>query len=114
MKRPFILYHWSPASRRKSIMRNGLIPGKKPVQSSQAFPYLCWSDSPSLAWALSGVYDNTGQEWDLWMTWSNRLGKLEKRRDLGFPTEYRNFQRVPKKDMWLVGSRMAKKSKGRK
>lgn len=114
--KPFILYHWSPSCRRKSIKRHGLKVGSQHAIHSKGWraTYLCFSDSPSYAWALSGNTSRAPEEWDLWMTWSNRLSDLSYRFDhVGqMPAEYRTKVNVGKKDLWLVGSRMhAPKSK---
>lgn len=105
-KRPFILYHWTPVSRRKQILKQGLRVGRKPVVHSQAFQYLCFSNSPSMAWALSAVHYPTG-EWDLWMCWSDCVdGSIAKREDLNpLTTEFRFYQDIPKSKIWLVGTR---------
>src|SRR4051812_34876131 len=68
-----LLYHWSPTQRRSSIRRRGLVPGSPSTDRLWYPPYVCFADSPSLAWALSGSTQR-GQEhlfWDLWMMWSN-------------------------------------------
>lgn len=110
-KRPFLLYHWSPVERRNSILKKGLRISQKPEAScleDWCAPYICFSDSPSLAWALSARFLNKASEWDLWMCWSNAgpLGKpIGRRDDLTFPTEYRVFENIPKKKLWLVGTR---------
>lgn len=101
MNLPFLLFHWSPASRRKSIIRNGLCPGKISRCGQWHPPYLCFSKSPSQAWALSGARDTCPGEWDLWMVWSNVLptGYMGEK-------EFRSYERIPKRDVWFVGSRI--------
>jgi hypothetical protein len=49
--RPFIVYHWAPISRRKSIQRRGLVVGSRCVVRTPGWKptYLCFSDSPSYA-----------------------------------------------------------------
>ena len=66
MSRPFILFHWSPVSRRKSIIRHGLCPGKPSRDKQWRPPYVCFSRSPSLAWALSAGFSERRGKWDLW------------------------------------------------
>lgn len=108
-KKPFLLYHWSPVERRGQILKHGLRINSRPVQHSQEFPHICFSDSPSLAWALSAHCMNTGGEWDLWMMWSNILDNpIGRREDLGFPTEYRVYENIPKKHIWHVGTKVCK------
>jgi len=45
--------------------------------------------------------------WDLWMVWSNKLEGYETLALGGDhkPTEYRVYHRIPKRDIWYVGSR---------
>ena len=111
-KKPFILYHWSPRSRRKSIQRNGLIVGSRHAIHSKGWKatYLCFSDSPSFGWAYSADTSHKREEWDLWMVWSTNLKSLFYRFDHHgqMPAEYRTKHNVAKKHMWLVASRMNK------
>ena len=108
-KKPFPLYHWAPSSRRRSIQRHGLVIGKRHVTHSGGWraSYLCFSDSPSYAWALSGDTVRHVQEWDLWMVWSADVPSLGYRDDhiAQVPAEYRTKHAVARKDLWLVGSR---------
>lgn len=110
-RKPFLLYHWSPSERREKIKRRGLRLACSPVTHSQRYQYLCWSDSPSLAWALSGTHSEVEGEWDLWMAWSDWIGRIKRRTDLGHPTEWRSFENVPKSKIWLVGTRRHKPRK---
>jgi hypothetical protein len=104
-KRLFPLYHRSPSDRREKIARRGLRLACSPVTHSQKFQYLCWSDSPSLAWALSATHSEVEGDWDLYMTWSTHIGRIERRTDLGHPTEWRSFENVPKAKIRFVGTR---------
>lgn len=109
-QKPFLLFHWAPVERRASISRRGLLINSKPVQHSQEFPHTCFSDSPSLAWALSARCMNVGGEFDLWMCWSNS-GRdylpIGRRDDLGkYPTEYRVYEDILPGELWRVGSRV--------
>lgn len=63
------MYHWSPAERYESIVREGLVPGKGATVSSRGEPHLCFGTNPAMAWSLSGAMDWVSQidEWDLWM-----------------------------------------------
>lgn len=99
----FPIYHWSPHGRYKQIVRSGIVPGSLSVDRSWRPPHTCWSDSPSLAWALSGQGRSDHQIWDLWMTWSNiptSLKQISPR-----PSEFRVFERIFKRDIWHVGTR---------
>lgn len=104
------LYHWSPTARRGQINRRGLVPGSRSVDGAWKPPFVCFADSPSLAWALSGA--NHGHHgpaiWDLWMTWLSIPSGVE-----GLPfdhdpsqiKEYRVYERIYKRDLWMVGTR---------
>jgi len=115
MKKPFILYHWSPSSRRKQIERQGLRVGKPHVTHSKGWRanYLCFAASPSLAWGLSALVTKCAGNWDLWMTWSDSLVKPVRRiRWEGLDVkEYRTYAGVPKRLIWYVGTRFRKPRK---
>lgn len=106
--KPFLLYHWAPASRRKSIKRNGLLIGRKHVKHSPGWraTYLCFSDSPSYAWALSGE-QLPPNNWDLWMVWSINVPDLCYRFDHvnQLPAEYRTNHSIAPRHLWRVASR---------
>lgn len=109
--KPFPLYHWAPTKRRASIKRSGLKIGRKHVAHSPGWraTYLCFSDSPAYAWALSGeLLPPAG--WDLWMVWSINVPDLCYRSDHinQLPAEYRTTHCVPAKHLWRVGSRTLK------
>lgn len=104
------LYHWAPASRRKQIIRYGLRPGMRPTTSSEmGAPCVCFADSPSWAWSLSGGMRWTPDgEWDLWQTSLDRLTDPLVLATPDRPSglyEVRTEHRVYKRDLWLVGSR---------
>lgn len=105
-----ILYHWSPASRRKMIKHYGLRPGSRAVTSSTAFPVICLADSPSWAWALSGEQRSAPLgEWDLWQTRLDVIKEpivLADDQRLSGIHEVRTEERIWKRDLWYVGSRM--------
>lgn len=110
--KPFILYHWSPRNRRDGIKRRGLKIGSRHAVHSPGWKatYLCFSDSPSWAWAHSGQTSHEPGEWDLWMVWSHDLPARAKRSDSqpGMPTEYRCFGDVAKGKMWYLATRAHK------
>ena len=112
MTRPFLLYHWSPRSRRASILRGGLRMKQRSPDRSWRPPYLCWSKFPNMAWSLSATHGPKMQVWDLWCAWSDRVGKLKRcnfypdRRKSWFNDEYRSYENVPAKRTWLVGTRL--------
>jgi hypothetical protein len=105
------LYHWAPTSRRKQILRYGLRPGMRPTTSTgYVAPCVCFADSPSWAWTLSGGMRWTpAGPWDLWQTSLDRLTDplvlATDQRPSGL-YEVRTEHRVYKRDLWLVGSRM--------
>ena len=104
---PFPLYHWSPTPRRTSIRRRGMVPSSRSVDGLWKPPYICFADSPALAWALSGRIHPEIPEWDLWMTWSSVPNGYEVLPfDDGQPKEYRVYHRIYKRNLWYVGTRM--------
>lgn len=102
------LYHWSPSDRRKQIIRYGLRPSMRATQMSVRAPVICFADTPSWAWALSGALRPDIPHWDLWQT---SLDRLESPTVLGSPDrstgiwEVRTTHRVYKRHLWLVGHR---------
>jgi hypothetical protein len=103
------LFHWSPAVRRKQIIRHGLRPRQRPVTSSHDFrqPVVCFAESPSWAWALSGDFHPEVSLWDLWQTSLRSLTDpiLMPSYDSHRWHEVRTEHRVFKRDLWLVGQR---------
>lgn len=106
------LFHWAPTARRKQILRHGLRPSQRPTLTSEfRAPYVCFADSPSWAWGLSGdmKWAPSGA-WDLWQTELSALGDgvvlvPSSTRDSGIH-EVRTPNRVRKGMIWYVGSRM--------
>jgi hypothetical protein len=117
------LFHWSPTRHRKSIIRHGLRPGRKPTTSTVSqddtinadwtSPVVCFADTPWWAWDLSGAMSWTESgEWDLWQTWSTHLVDPivmpdypgEHQRPSGI-YEVRTTTPVRKRHLWLVGTR---------
>lgn len=102
----FALYHWSPAERRKQIVKYGLRPGSVSSDRLWRPPYVCFADSPYRAWLLIGRYRPEIRDWDLWHTSSGDLDGYEViPSDDGEPREYRVYHRVFKRHLWMVGSR---------
>lgn len=113
MKHPFLLYHWAPRSRRKSILKRGLLVGQRGPQKRSYWrpPYLCFSAFPNFAWGLSATHGPRGKWWDLWCVWSDRVEKVAHARREGWaphPKEYRVTHSVPPRRCWLVGTRQFK------
>lgn len=108
------LYPWSPRIRRGQINRYGLRPMMAPTISTNdegwRQPVICFADTPSWAWALSGKISYTPLgEWDLWQTWRNSLTNPRSIRSFDRPSgihEVRTTERVWKRDIWYVGSRV--------
>lgn len=113
-ERDICVYHWSPSKNRKQIERYGLRVGMKTLQGDWRPPYVCFSDDPVIAWALSGAMWPSIEEWDLWMvnvedqtsftgwemildTWYNTGRRFIK--------EYRVYTRVYKRDLHYIGTR---------
>lgn len=104
------LYHWAPTTRRKQIIRRGLVPhrrGTTPTDAEYIGP-VCFATSPNLAWALSGTHRPDITSWDLWTTWLHRLTDpvtvANDQMHDGLH-EIRTMSRVYKRDLWLVGTR---------
>ena len=105
-----LLFHWSPRARRKQIKRYGLRPNMRSSTSQWRAPYVCFADTPSWAWALSGGMSWTPSgEWDLWSVWMRDLTALTIQATPDRPSglyEVRTEDRVFKKNIWYVGSRV--------
>lgn len=117
MSRPFMLYHWSPRARRKSILRNGLCPGKLSQDASWRPPYVCFCRFPNVAWALSATHSGKRGRWDLWCVWSDvvaeyaTLNTASNPRACWWTTEYRFNSGIPNSRIWHVGTREFKPRK---
>lgn len=105
------LYHWAPTERRKQITRYGLRPSSRPTTNmAWRAPYVCFADTPSWAWALSGGMSWTPEgEWDLWQTSLSELGPdvvvIPDQDRWSGVYEIRTLNRVPKSRLWLAGHR---------
>ena len=104
MSQSIALYHWAPTERRKSIIRYGLRPNMLSADRLWRAPYICLADGPWTAWQLIGRHRPHIEHWDLWWTSSDRIGEHYQRTDL--PREWRVSERIYKRDLWLVGSRI--------
>lgn len=105
------LYHWAPRSRRAGIVRYGLCPGQLSLDRDWRPPHVCLSDDPLLAWYLSGRLHPEIDEWDLWMVFTERVGKaeaiLELYRDRSghYVKEWRVYHRIYKRDLHYLATR---------
>lgn len=105
-----LLFHWSPTDRRPGVTAGGLKPGSVSVDRLWRPPYVCLADSPSLAWALSGMTER-GQEhrdWDLWCVWRSHLTEylpVLYDDDTERVKEYRVHETIRPDWLWYVGSR---------
>lgn len=105
------LFHWAPATRRLQIKKYGLRPQMRATMNvGWKAPHVCFADSPSWAWALSGSMNWAPSGlWDLWQTNLSWLG-----RPMVIPSEdrpsgiyeVRTEHRIWKRHVWMVGSRM--------
>lgn len=110
-----MLYHWSPRSRRRQILRYGLRPFMRSTTSDPGgvdgykAAVVCFADSPSWAWALSGQMKWTAAgEWDCWQTSMDLLTDpiiLPGPDRASGIYEVRTEHRVFKRDLWWVGCR---------
>jgi hypothetical protein len=118
--RPFMLYHWSPVSRRKGILRDGLCPRKISVSGDWRPPHVCFCRFPTVAWALSATHSGKKGGWDLWCVWSDVVAPYETCSGANNPkvswwlTEYRCHHRIPKSKIWHVGVKTFTPRKKRK
>lgn len=110
----FPIFHWSPTSRRKQIERYGFRPSMRSVDHAWRPPYVCFANDPHLAWQLSGRIHHEITSWDLWQTWSDVPSGMEAMvdyRGVGarggeyYVKEYRVYERIFKRDIWLVATR---------
>lgn len=108
------LYHWSPTRNRRSIERQGLVPGRLSLQGDWRPPYVAFADDPILGWALSGRMWPSIPEWDLWMVSAEHQTSvkgweviLDTYASTGrhYIKEYRVYGRIFKRDLWYVASR---------
>lgn len=105
------LYHWAPAARRKSIKRNGLVPGKRSVNNEWKPPYICFADDVCLAWSLSGYIHPEIKEWDLYQVYPEDMRHWEIIFDTYYSSghhyikEYRVYHRIFGRNVHYVASR---------
>lgn len=102
MAKRFLLYHWSPSKNRERIEHNGLVPGSVSKDGSWKPPYICFSDSPVVAWWLMRVTAEPDTLFDLWVCWSDCVSGREK---MGHAPEWRIYERIPKRHLWYAGTR---------
>lgn len=86
-----VLFHWSPRSRRKQILRYGLRPNMWSRDRLWKPPYVCFAEDPMWAWALSGSFYPSSGTWDLWQTWLHCLEEIE---FLESSVDHRDFHEV--------------------
>lgn len=113
------LFHWSPADRRKQIIRYGLRPGCRPTigtistvggsdESGDGRHMLCLSSSPSAAWGLSGDmrWARDIAAWDLWQINLTDTDEVHILPSWGpVVTEVRVANRIPKSRIWWIARR---------
>lgn len=104
MEPPAILYHWSPAERRRSIERLGLVPGKRSHSLPEFYPpYVCLGFTPRSAWILSGDLHPEIKLWDLWQVHLSDGHQVSLAND---DREWRVYDRVYKRGVWYIASRV--------
>lgn len=107
----FPLYHWSPSTNRAMIGERGLRIRSQSTQGDWKPPFISFALNPQLAWLLSAAredYEVQHTEWDLWSTWSNRVGQWERLlfdKDGEGDKELRVYRSIPARHLWYVGSR---------
>jgi hypothetical protein len=104
------LFHWSPATNRVAILRDGLKPYSPPVvhAGTAKFPYICLSPTPSSGWGLSGdmSWASEVDEWDLWQVRLQEGDEVDIRGDFGpVIREVRVRNALPADRVWLVATR---------
>lgn len=108
------MYHWSPTSRRDTILREGLKPYSEPVTSTVAFAYICLSPTASSSWSLSGDMGWTTDEdnWDLWQVRLSEDDEVHIRPDFGpIIREVRVHNAISADRVWWVAERSPKSGK---
>lgn len=103
-------YHWSPTDRRKSIIRKGLEPGRWSTDRLWKPPYVCLAPSPNVGWSLSGAMLRGSEiaSWDLWevLIDPEHMGGIINYYTSGAVKEMRVYERIYKRYMWYVGTRV--------
>lgn len=109
------LYHWSPAARRKRITGSGLKVGQAPVTHSPGWraPYVCFAETPSWAWALSGMrHERKPRQPGVWDLWQVNVNGYRGEPVPPFSSEeghrwheVRVHERIYKRHLWHVASR---------
>jgi hypothetical protein len=102
-----LMYHWAPAERRESIIRQGLLVFTADTAQEFAWPYICLSPDPARAWNLSGAMERYTEieEWDLYQV---RLGlddDVRLRVEGATIWEARVHNSIPADRLWWVGTR---------
>lgn len=103
-----VLYHWSPSKHRAAIIRRGLRPTcPTATRFDDSTLAVCLGTSPSHAWSLSGaVFGEKGEEWDLWQVTLDEGDEVHPLPFFGHRLdEIRVANRIPKRRLWLVGTR---------
>ncbi len=109
----YLIFHWSPTTRRKQITRRGFIPGSRSTDRLWRPPFICFASNPELGWVLSAGTPRglAVHSWDLWCVWTESLSGFEEIVDTypdtgrAYVKEYRVYERVLKRDLWFLGTR---------
>lgn len=102
------LYHWSPADRRPSILKHGLVPGSTTTLCGSEIGYVCLGSTPRGGWLLSGDMEWASEieDWDLWQVTLVDGDEVRIRPDWG-PNivEVKVHNTIPPDRVWWVGTR---------
>lgn len=105
----YIFYHWAPTLVRKRIKKQGLVPGSLARTGDWKPPYICLGPDAQTSWVLSGKYHEKEEDlgpWDLWeVNVNEQAGYEELYFDNGRVKEIRVYDRIYKRNVWLVGQR---------
>jgi hypothetical protein len=130
------LYHWSPATRRASINRRGLLTGRHlsrfdPVPDAELDPdlspvevleqqrwratYICLGFTADAAASVSWrVFGEPGQEWDLWQVYLGAGDEVHVRPEYGPQLwEVRVHNPIPKRRVHFLASRVLRAASSR-
>lgn len=106
-KIPKCLYHWSPRSRRASILKHGLQINRRSLDGQWKPHYICFSDNPARALQLCPhIPKNTVL--DLYVVWPDSDYHVTRQSPgRGFCPEWRIYHDIPKKRLSYIASRKA-------
>lgn len=108
-----IAYHYSPSTRRESILKSGLVIGSQPcvngVEDEWRNDWISLSPTAAQAWWLSvealcvGGFDLESDVWDLWE--ADITGLESQGRSDGLLAEVQVLEDIPSGRLHLIGQR---------